>query len=160
MLQCSTVAECLLFHCVCVCALLCSRRLRYVSHSQKDNENVECVRLLILCLVIQLFPGPPLESGIHKAAKCGDTARVTALLERGEPVDSRSEMVCPDLCCCNAFVEFFMFILVSLCQYYFTVTDNLFSFPPLFSMVNLPSYWLLGVATQPLWRLYWHMGLT
>ena len=81
---------------MCVCALLYSRRLRYVSHSQKDTENVECM-FSYLSFVLRLFPGPPLEAGIHKAAECSDTARVTALLERGEPVDTRSGEVWP--CC-------------------------------------------------------------
>ena len=63
-------------------------------------------------LVLQLFPGPTLEAGIHKAAECGATARVTALLERREPVDSRDK-VWPYKCCSNAFVEFCMFTLVS-----------------------------------------------
>ena len=81
---------------LCVCALLCSRRLRYISQSQKDNKNLECV-FSYLSLVLRLFPGPPLEAGIGEAAECGDTARVTALLERGEPVDTRSGEVWP--CC-------------------------------------------------------------
>ena len=55
-----------------------------------------CCVLSFLCFVLQLYPGPPLEAGIGEAAECGDTARVTALLERGEPVDSRSGEVCPD----------------------------------------------------------------
>ena len=45
-----------------------------------------------LSLVLQLFPGPPLEAGIGEAAECGDTARVTALLGRGEPVDNCNEV--------------------------------------------------------------------